>query len=55
MSTIPSVDTALLEVHEAEMHADERDDEAGVCACKVVLDLLLDVRAHLPQQRLTSP
>lgn len=51
MSSIPTVDHALEEVRDLELAADQADDESVVAACQIVLDRLLDLRLHLPQQR----
>ena len=51
VSTIPTLDHALLEVHELETDGDDNNDEAMVAACQIVLDGLLEKRTHLPQQR----
>lgn len=54
MSPIEAADIALVQVAGLEVLADLDDNAQLVDACHVVLDGLLDVRIHLPQQR-TSP
>lgn len=54
MTPIEETDLAMVLVCGLEVLADEADDQALVCACKVVLEGFLEVRIHLPQQR-TSP
>ncbi|MGZ4596248.1 MAG: hypothetical protein ACXV3V_04915 [Actinomycetes bacterium] len=51
VSTIPSIDAAIIEVHELLHPNDQVDDDAAVAALGITLDLLLDKRIHLPQQR----
>ncbi|MGZ4610025.1 MAG: hypothetical protein ACXV2H_07195 [Actinomycetes bacterium] len=51
VSTIASVDTAILEVRALLDPADEHEGDAAVAALGITLDLLLDKRIHLPQQR----
>ncbi|MGZ6825564.1 MAG: hypothetical protein ACXVGH_02145 [Mycobacteriales bacterium] len=51
MSTIRSIDDAIIEVHELLHPNDQVDDDAAVAALGITLDLLLDKRIHLPQQR----
>lgn len=54
MTPIEETDVAMVMVCGLEVLADEDDDQALVCACKLVLEGLLEVRLTLPLQR-TSP
>lgn len=51
MTPIEETDVAMVMVCGLEVLADEDDDQGLVCACKLVLAGLLDVRMQMPQQR----
>lgn len=54
MSPIEEIDTTLIQLCGLQVIADAEQKQTVVDACSVVLDALLDIRIHLPQQRTTT-